>query len=75
MHSNLGGEANGHLGIVIMPHKYEVIAPGTPYNLPAFPGTLVIPPNTTTIQAQMLRDQHNENVRVFHETEAIIQTL
>ena len=56
VHSNLGGGANGHLGIVLMPHKYALIAPGTPYTRPVFPGNLVIPQNTTNIQAQMLRD-------------------
>ena len=62
VHSNLGGAANGHLGLVLMPTKYAIIAPGTPYNRPVFPGPLVIPPTTTNVQAQMLRKQHQEDI-------------
>ena len=58
-----------------MPHKYAAVAPGTPYNRPAFPGALVISPNTTNVQAQMLHDQHNKNLRVFRKTEAVHNAL
>ena len=75
VHSNLGGGANGHLGLVLMPPKYNIVAPGTPYLRPLFPGPLNIPLNTTNVQAQMLRDQHQEDVRVFHETEAVHNAL
>ena len=75
VHSNLGGGANGHLGIVLMPHKYAVVAPGTPYNRPGFPGALVIPPNTTNVQAEMLRAAHSEELREFHECEAVHNAL
>lgn len=75
VHSNLGGGAHGHLGLVLQPAKYAVIAPGTPYIRPVFPGTLVIPPNTTNIQAQMLSKQHREELRLFQETEAVHNTL
>ena len=75
VHSNLGGGANGHLGLVLMPAKYAVVAPGTPYVRPVFPGPLVIPPATTNQQAQMLREQHQEELRLFHETEALHNTL
>ena len=75
VHSNLDGGANSHLGLVLMPTKYAVIAPGTPYVRPVFPGPLVIPANTTNVQAQMLRDQHQEELRLFHKTEAVHNTL
>ena len=58
VHSNLGGGANGHLGLILMPAKYAAIAPGTPYIRPIYPGALVLPPGITNIQAQILSEQH-----------------
>ena len=47
VHSNLGGGAHSHLGLVISPASYALIS-ATPFNRPAFPGTqAVIPPGTT----------------------------
>ena len=51
VHSSLGGGAHGHLGLVLMPPKYNLVAPGTPYIRPTFPGALTILPNTTNVQA------------------------
>ena len=75
VHSNLGGGANGHLGLILMPAKYAPIAPGTPYNRPVYPGALVIPPATTNVQAQMMREQHQQDLQVFHESEAVHNAL
>ena len=72
---NLEGGANGHLGLVLMSTKYNIVAPGTPYIRPIFPGPLVIPLGTTNIQAQMLREQHQEDLHLFHETEAVHNIL
>ena len=59
------------------PHarKYAIIAPGTLYNRPVFPATLVIPPNTTNAPAQMLREHHVEDLREFQECEAVHNAL
>ena len=75
VHPNLGGGANSHLGLVLVPPKYDIVAPGTPYNRPSFPGPLTIPSNTTNVQAQMLREQHQEDIRVFHEREVVHNAL
>lgn len=75
VHSNLGGGAHGHLGLVLMPLKYDTIATGTPYTRPTYPGALVIPPGTTNVQAQMMREQHQQDLHAFHETEAVHNAL
>ena len=38
VHSTLGGGAHGHLGLVLSPNYYAVVAPMTPYVRPLFPG-------------------------------------
>ena len=75
VHSNLGGGAHGHLGLVLTPQKYNIVAPGTPYVRPPFPGALNIPPGTTNVQAQMMRETHDQAMRDFHETETLHNAL
>ena len=43
----LGGGANGYLGMLVSPAKYEVIAPGTPFVPLTMPGVLTILPADT----------------------------
>ena len=75
VHSSLRGGANGHLGLVLMPQKYNLIAPNTPYTRPPFPGALNIPQGTTNVQAQMMREAHEQAMREFHETETVHNAL
>ena len=75
VHSTLGGGANDHLGLVLTTARCNRIAPGQPYVRPIFPGTLNIPPRQTNAQALITRDQHNEAMRLFQETEAIHNAL
>ena len=51
VYSNLGGGANGHLKLVLMTPKYAIIASRNQYVRPTFPDALLIPPNTTYVQA------------------------
>ena len=71
VHSNLGGGAHGHLGLALTSTQYAVIAPGTPYLRPTFPSAFTMAPNTTNIQAQMLREAHQQALYDSHEAEAI----
>ena len=75
VHSNLGGGAHGHLGLVLSTLDYASVAPMTPYVRPRFPGSFVLENNVTNMQAQMLRDQHAENLRQFQEVEAVHNAL
>ena len=75
VHSTLGGGAHGHLGLVLTPTDYAVVAPMTPYVRPLFPGVFRLPANVTDTQAQILREQHRESLRQFQEVEAIHNAL
>ena len=66
VHSDLGGGANGHLGLVLSPRRYALLS-NAEYNRPIHPGQLVIPPGTTLHMARTMRDQHTERSRVFRE--------
>ena len=46
VHSDLGGGAHGHLGLVLSPAQYALIC-NAACNRPQHPGTLIIPPGTT----------------------------
>ena len=70
VHSDLGGGAHGHLGLVLSPTRYALICNAV-YNRPQHPGTLIIPPGTTQHMARTLRDQHTERLRVFREVTGV----
>ena len=72
--SNLGGGHLGHLGLVLPPHTYAMIS-DTPFVQPAHPGPLVIPPGTTGPMATVLREQHQESVRLFREVTGVEKAL
>ena len=59
--SNLGGGAHGHLGLVLSPATYAMVA-NTPFVQPAHPGPLAIPPGTTGPMATVLCEKHVENL-------------
>ena len=74
VHSNLGGGTFGHLALVISPASYALISP-TPFIRPTHPGQLTIPAGSTQHAARTLKDQHDENLRVFHEVEGVDRAL
>ena len=51
--SELGGGAHGHLGLILTPAEYTLIA-ALPYICPGHPGPLVIPLGTTLHAANAL---------------------
>ena len=75
VHSNLGGGAHGHLGLVISPTSYAHLS-ATPFTRPTFPGTqVIIPPGSSNAATQTLRLQFNEELRVYHEVENVDKSL
>ena len=74
VHSDLGGGAHGHLGLVLSPARYALIS-NTAYNRPNHPGPLVIPAGTTQHIARTMKDQHTERLRVFREVMGVEQAL
>lgn len=74
--STLGGGANGYLGLIVAANIYNTIAPGTPFNIPQFPGPQpIIPPNATQAQIGELVRAHTENLRQFNEYTSIHAAL
>ena len=69
----LGGGANGHLGLVLTDAEYALVAP-TPYVRPVHPGP-VVPVGATQIQNTNLRAQYNEELRLFREANAVEEAL
>ena len=74
VHSNLGGGANGHLGLIMTPTQYAIHST-TPYVRPTHPGTLTIPVGTTRLAADDMERNHTEALRVFHEVRGVEQAL
>lgn len=74
VHSNLGGGIYGHLGLILTPQQYALIS-NVPFDRPAHPGPLVIPPNTTQHMSNTLRDAHNEAIRIFNEVQGVDKAL
>ncbi len=74
VHSNLGGGNHGHLGLIMTPQQYAIQSQ-IPYVRPNYPGPLTVPPGSTRLVADELERNHNENLRVFHETRGVEQAL
>ena len=65
--SDLGGGANGHLGLIISPLDYSTVN-ATAYIRPVHPGFLVIPAGTTKHESKRLQDEHRQDILNFRET-------
>ena len=74
VHSDLGGGAHGHLGLVLSPQEYALHS-NAAYRRPTHPGPLVIPAGTTQHMAGTMREQHRERLRVFREVQGVDQAL
>jgi len=74
--SDLGGGANGHLGLVCTPTTYQSLVPNaTVYTRPTNPGRLVLRDGLTQYQIAQARDQHQETTRVFREVLGVERTI
>ena len=79
--SDLGGGANGHLGLVCSAETYQALVPGVqPYIRPENPGRLeVAQGEMIQFQITQARAEHTEETRVFREVlgveRAIIQQM
>ena len=74
--STRGGGANGYLGLVVTAASYDMIAPGTPFDHPPFPGVQPnIPPNSTAAQINEIVRVHNEAKREWRECDNVDKAL
>ena len=76
MSSELGGGANGHLGLICTDAEYVKVSE-EPYVRPQHLSPLVLPTGVgiTNLQREFTRDQHNEDVRIFKEVIDIEKAL
>ena len=65
--SDLGGGANGHLGLLLTPTEYTTVH-ATAYLRPVHPGTLVIAPGTLQHEAKRLKEEYEQQIIDFRET-------
>jgi hypothetical protein len=73
--TDLGGGDHGFLGLVLTDAEYLRVAPTTPFIVPDFPGTLIIPRGTDTVDAMNLREQHRQDVRLHRECREVERAL
>ena len=66
VHSDLAGGTTGHLGLVLSLNEMALIT-AIQYIRHLHPGILVIQPGTTLHEADRLRDEYKEAMRLFKE--------
>ena len=69
-HSTLSDGVHGHLGLVLSPQAYALIS-DAPYVQPQLPAPLVIPAQTTQVQAANLKDIHSRATSLFFEVHQV----
>ena len=72
---NIGGGANGHLGLIISANAYNTIAPGTAYIRPTNPAPFVPGNNATGPQIAEGNRLFNEATRLFQEANQLESNL
>jgi type II secretory pathway component PulJ len=74
VYSNLSDGAHGHLALVLSDAQYALIT-DTPFNRPTHPGALAIPAPTTAAMATVLKEAHQESLRLFREVQGVEKAL
>ena len=74
--TDLGGGNHGYLGLFISDLEYAKIIP-TParFEAPTWPGTLVINPTATAVEAVHAKEAHHEQARLFRECKNVEKVL
>ena len=75
VHTTLGGEHHGHLGLVLSPAEYATIPNTAVYIKPNHPELLQIAHNTTQFQITQSQEIHQEDLRKFNKVVAVERTL
>ena len=72
--SDLGGGANGHLGLVLTMPQYAFLSL-VPFVRPLHPGPLIIPANATSGAIEIMKYTHSHALGLFQKTQAVEKTL
>jgi hypothetical protein len=74
VYSNLSDGAHGHLALVLSDAQYAILT-DQPFVRPVFPGALNIPAGTTAPMATVLKEAHQEAIRIFREVQGVDKAL
>jgi hypothetical protein len=74
VYSNLSDGAHGHLALVLSDAQYALITP-QPFVRPVHPGALVIPDGTTGPMSTVMKEAHQEQLRLFREVQGVEKAL
>ena len=72
--TDLGGGANGHLGLMTTPIDYTNVSV-IPYVRPVHPGALIIPLGTTQHESTRLRDNFKDELHQYSECTQVENAL
>ena len=73
--TNLGRGNHGYLGLVLTDEEYNSIPDTQPFEPPTYPPPLVIPVTATAIEALQIKEQHNEQKRLYLECKNVEKAL
>jgi len=73
--TNLGRGNHGYLGLVLTDEEYNSIPDTQPFEPPTYPPPLVIPATATAIKALQIKEQHNEQKRLYLECKNVEKAL
>ena len=74
VYSNLSDGAHGHLALVLSARQYALLT-AVPFIRPAHPGALLIPAGTTAPMSEVLKNAHQEQLRLFREVQGVEKAL
>ena len=74
VYSNLGGGTHGHLFLVISPTQCNLLS-NDAFIRQLHLGPLTIPNGTTAAMSVVIKDQHNEQLRLFKEVNGVEKAL
>ena len=73
--SDLGGGDHGYLGLILSDAEYASICPTSAFIAPAFPGQLLIPRGTDTIDAINIREAYKRDMNLYRECRDVERAL
>ena len=73
--TDLGGGNHGYLGLVLTDAEYNSIPNTQPFVPPNYPPPLTIPSTATPIQALQMKENHNEQKRLYYECKNVEKAL
>ena len=74
VYSNLGEGTHGHLFLVISSTQFNLLS-NAAFIRPIHPGPLTIPNGNTGVMGVVIKDQYNEQLRLFREVNGVEKAL